>query len=265
MSNLFDFSHILNAGVSPQPQFTGQGNSLQDEIDRFLIESAMPISTESSPPLGVQLGDNPFNNPSSSPFDFLFTFPFTASSPVPPTSTVSTGPSMAPPSPSGSDSSSNQASQNQSQSAKGVRGRKPKVLSEEEKQMQIQHRKEMNKTFAQVSRDRKRKHVEELEANNSVLSERVRALEQQNASLMARVLELTKTADFVGSVFKAPTDALSSSSSLGGTKSLMNNAASLSPTSSFSFASLWPFNKAHHSQQLYPLLSFFRRRALGAF
>ncbi|TPX76981.1 hypothetical protein CcCBS67573_g01754 [Chytriomyces confervae] len=265
MSNLFDFSHILNAGVAPQPQFTAQGNSLQDEIDRFLIESAMPTSIESTPPLGIQLGDNLFNNPSSSPFDFLFTFPFTASSPVLPTPTPSTGPSMAPPSPSGSDSSSNQASQNQSQSAKAVRGRKPKVLSEEEKQVQIQHRKEMNKTFAQVSRDRKRKHVEELEANNSVLSDRVRALEQQNASLMARVLELTKTADFVGSAFKAPTNALTSSSSLGATKSLMNNANSLSPTSSFSFTSLWPFNKAHHSQQLYPLLSFFRRRALGAF
>ncbi|KAI8608564.1 hypothetical protein BC830DRAFT_1154807 [Chytriomyces sp. MP71] len=85
---------------------------------------------------------------------------------------------------------------------------------------------------------------------------------------MARVLALTKSADSVGSLlFNPPAPSLSTSSNE--PKGLISTTSSdvqISRTRFFtspSFASLWPFSKPHHSQQLYPLLSFFRRRVFG--
>ncbi|KAI8617818.1 hypothetical protein BC830DRAFT_1111737 [Chytriomyces sp. MP71] len=179
----------------------------------------------------------------------------------------STQSSAFPISPSGSDSLS-ATQQNQLAPQKSTRGRKPKVLTAEEKEAHLQHRKEKNKEFAQVSRNRKRKHVEEMEATNATLSERVRVLEAQNASLMARVLALTYGADSVGSLlFNPPAPSLSTSSNE--PKGLMSKTFENVQkyrsrfSTSFSFASLSPFSKPHYSQHLYPLLSFFRRRVFG--
>ncbi|KAJ3027732.1 UNVERIFIED_CONTAM: hypothetical protein HDU68_003224 [Siphonaria sp. JEL0065] len=276
MSQLFDFSHILNTNPIPfasstssssasSPPLPLNNQSLQDEIDRFLLEASLADSEASSngsvsPATGISLF------PTS--FDFLFSYPLA--------STLNTAPStqvtnqqqfQQPASPSGSDSS------NKHQQQKSTRGRKPKVLSEDEKNAQLQHRKEKNKEFAQVSRDRKRKHVEELETTNQELSERVKLLERQNVTLMQRVLELTGSADAVGSLFGGNSSSVVFSNINGSppnTRSLLNHASSASSSltssasSTSSLLSLWPFNAPHHSQQLYPLLSFFRRRVFGA-
>ncbi|KAJ3111624.1 hypothetical protein HK100_002627 [Physocladia obscura] len=306
MSQLFDFSHILHASAGNY-QATGspflinstsstqslsnnntsisQPLNLQDEIDQFLPDagpSVDPLSpslssetTNVNASPSMQMTGTPFG---FAPFDFLFSFPVNNSATVAPASISNTATvtPVAPGSPK--DSADNSK-------AKSTRGRKPKVLSEGEKVAQEQHRKEKNKEFAQVSREKKRKHVEELEQTNVALSERVRQLEQANASLMSRVMELSGAANFVGSIFKSapsatsslgvPTTASQSSSTLlGGSgsssgsgvarRSLVSTqfAASSSSTRSI-FSLFWPFNVPHHSQQLYPLTAFFRRHVFG--
>ncbi|KAJ3094824.1 hypothetical protein HK100_006010 [Physocladia obscura] len=303
MSQLFDFSHILHASAinyqttgSPfgtdsasstqSPSNTSQSLNLQDEIDRFLMDAA--ASVDPLPPSLSSEITNANNNANVNteistkttgtpfgfaPFDFLFSFPVNNS-----TTTVATSSSnaavitvVAPGSPSISqtDSAGNSKS-------KSTRGRKPKVLSEDEKVAQEQYRKEKNKEFAQISRNRKRKHVEELEQTNVTLAERVRQLEQTNASLMSRVLELSGAADFVGSIFKSSPSGVATTVSQPSSNLFENSVNSgvtgrsfvsthlLASSSTRSFvSSFWPFNAPHHSQQLYPLTAFFRRRALG--
>ncbi|KAJ3054719.1 hypothetical protein HDU99_007716, partial [Rhizoclosmatium hyalinum] len=190
MANLFDFSHILNT-APPFPGINGSGSpdqpilppalSLQEEIDRFLLESSLTSDSSATASPNSAFGVTPDSGLFSSSFDFLFSYPLSGST------------AIAPASPSTSDSSAGKASNELSSvPGKSTRGRKPKILTEEEKAAQLEHRKEKNKEFAQVSRDRKRKHVEELEATNAVQAERIRALEEQNRTLMQRVMELTK-------------------------------------------------------------------------
>ncbi|KAI9334243.1 hypothetical protein BDR26DRAFT_867066 [Obelidium mucronatum] len=128
MSSLFDFSHILHTAnpgsASSSPPLPINNQSLQDEIDRFLLEASTSeldqSSGNTSPTSGVGLGSTPlFGN---SPFDFLFTFGSGSTSSAP-----SSQP-FAPASPSESDSSLSKSQP----AGKSTRGRKPKVLSEGE-------------------------------------------------------------------------------------------------------------------------------------
>ncbi|KAJ3350172.1 hypothetical protein HDU83_009843 [Entophlyctis luteolus] len=295
MSQLFDFSHIINASTlnyqlaSPLDQTLVQPSNLQDEIDRFLLESAAeqnPIASPSSASSasGTLVTSSPplFGFGLNNPLDFLFSFPVsTSTSPSAPLNPSGASISVSPP-------STEAASSSQSKPTKSNRGRKPKILSEEEKAAQEQLRKEKNKEFAQVSRDRKRKHIEELEQTNATLAERVKQLEQANSTLMARVRELSGAADTVGSMFKSLTSPASPASpqSLSGQQAKLTRAGVSQPflppgsqnppsgagqvarpraltSAGFSLSSLWPFRAPQHSQQLYPLLSFFRRRVFG--
>ncbi|KAJ3289035.1 hypothetical protein HDU79_004375 [Rhizoclosmatium sp. JEL0117] len=232
MANLFDFSHILNT-APPFPGINGSGSpdqpilppalSLQEEIDRFLLESSLTSDSSATASPNSAFGVTPDSGLFSSSFDFLFSYPLSGST------------AIAPASPSISDSSAGKASNELSSvPGKSTRGRKPKILTEEEKAAQLEHRKEKNKEFAQVSRDRKRKHVEELEATNAVQAERIRALEEQNRTLMQRVMELTKGADSLGSIFKTPNLASSSSSAVSAGNAHNLNRPKTAPSSSSS-------------------------------
>ncbi|KAJ3390645.1 intercellular trafficking and secretion [Entophlyctis sp. JEL0112] len=133
MSQLFDFSHFINASTlnyqleTPLDHTLVQSSSLQDEIDRFLMESAsepQPINSPSSTSSTLATSSPPHLG-LSNPLDFLFSLPVSASA----TPSVPLNPAAAG---TGVSSGTEIASTSQSKPAKSNRGRKPKILTEGE-------------------------------------------------------------------------------------------------------------------------------------